>query len=398
MTKSSQVGVVLTPEERLARRRLILRDAVSLFTLFLITAVIFVLTWLLHRSFTDHEALLGQRWEARGEAALKAGDPQAAIQSLRSALAYVPSPNTEVELATALAEAGRTQEAFAYFNTLRESAPGDGMINLQLARLAAKEGDEPLAIRRYRSALDGTWEGNGFEHRRDVRLELAGYLISRHEYSEARTQLLIAASNAPADDPSVQLQIADLLEQAQDLTDALKLYRSVADQSDAPLPAIEGAGQAAFNLGMYRVAAGYLSREMASPAAASLSASARAADQKMLNTANYVLMLFPGTDLPARARAQRILAAKDTARKRLKSCSASSATAPSGLATLTARWSQVPARVTVYRLEQQPDLEQTIIQLVYDTETVAAQVCGAPTGDDAVLLRIARNPGAVEKE
>ncbi|MGB9148211.1 MAG: hypothetical protein WCC14_20480, partial [Acidobacteriaceae bacterium] len=74
MTNGSQAGAVLTPDERQARRKLILRDAISLLTLFLITAVLFVLTWLLHRSFTDHEQVLGLRWKARGEAALRVGD------------------------------------------------------------------------------------------------------------------------------------------------------------------------------------------------------------------------------------------------------------------------------------------------------------------------------------
>lgn len=397
MMKSSQGGVVLTPEERLARRRLILRDAASLFTLFLITAVLFLLTWLLHRSFTNHEALLGQRWEARGAAALRAGNPKAAIESLRSALAYVPSRDTEIELATALAEAGRTQEAFAYFNTLRESAPGDGMINLQLARLAAKQGNTALAILRYQSALDGTWQGNGYERHREVRLEMAAYLIAQRQYDKARAQLLIAASNAPSDDVASQIQIAGMLEQAQDLPDALKLYRSVADRRSPPAPALDGAGTAAFDLGMYRVAATYLSRELASPDAASLPAGARATDQKMLDTANQVLLLYPADNLPARARAERILAGKKLARARLTACAATMSGSQK-LAPLASRWSQLPPHITLNQLEQQPDLNQTIVQLVYDTEQVTAQVCGAPSGDDAILLRIAQNPGAVEQE
>jgi tetratricopeptide (TPR) repeat protein len=397
MAKSSHVGAVLTPEERLARRRLILRDTVSLLTLFLITAILFILTFLLHRSFTDHEALLGQRWKNRGEKALHAGNPQAAIESLRSALAYVPSRGTEIELATALAEAGRTQEAFAYFNTLRQASPGDGMINLHLARLAAKQGNVPLAILRYQSALDGTWQANGYERHRQVRLEMAGYLIAQHQYDKARAQLLIASSNAPTDDLAAQIQIAGMLEQASDLSDALTLYRSVADRHAPPVAALQGAGRAAFNLGMYRIAASYLGREMDRPEAASLPAAAKAADQNMLNTANRVLLLYPAGDLPARARAERILADKKLAQARLAACAASSSTSPK-LAPLASRWSQLPAHIGAYKLEQNPDLNQTILQLVYDTEKITAQVCGAPAGDDAILLRIAQNPVAVEQE
>ncbi len=397
MTKISHVGAVLTPEERLARRRLILRDTVSLLTLFLITAILFILTFLLHRSFTDHEALLGSRWKNRGEKALHAGNPQAAIESLRSALAYVPSRDTEIDLATALAEDGRTQEAFAYFNTLRQASPGDGMINLELARLAARQGDVPLAILRYQSALDGTWHENGYERHRQVRLEMAGYLISQRQYDKARAQLLIAASNAPTSDTAALIHISHMLEQARDLPDALNLYRSVAKRQPPPAAALEGAGRAAFNLGMYRVAADYLGREMASSAAVSLPPAAKAADQDMLDTANRVLLLDPAGDLPARVRAKRILADRYLARARLAACATSRSTSPQ-LSSLVGRWSQIPNRITVYQLEQKPDLNQTILQLVYDTEMTTAQVCGPPTGDDAILLRIAQNPGAVEQE
>ena len=54
------------------------------------------------------------------------------------------SASTEIKLAEALASAGRIQEATVYFNALLESQQGSGLINLQLARLAARQGnDEP---------------------------------------------------------------------------------------------------------------------------------------------------------------------------------------------------------------------------------------------------------------
>jgi hypothetical protein len=71
-----------------------------------------------------------------------------------------------------------------------------------LARLAVKQGNEAQALFHYQSALDGTWQGNGYDRRREVRLEMARYLISRREYNPARTQLLIAAGNAPDAPPS----------------------------------------------------------------------------------------------------------------------------------------------------------------------------------------------------
>lgn len=387
--------IALTPEERLARRQLIVRDAVSLVTLFLITAVIFLLTLLLFRSFTSHRAELGARWKMRGEAAMHAGNPAQAIDALRSALAYVPSRDTEIELATALADAGRTQEATVYFSTLWESAPGDGTINLQLARLAAKEGNESQAILHYQAALDGTWQGNGYDRRREVRLEMAGYLIARHEFDPARTQLLIAEGNAP-DDPAIKLAIASLMEQAADPQDALRVYRTVALHHDAPIAAFEGAGRTAFALGMFHLADDYLTRALASPPA--LSEDQKSADHNMLETSRRILLLYPSFDLAPRPRAQRVLAIKDTARQRLTDCAASTPSAPPKLADLVARWGQIPPQLNPTQLEQQPDMERNILNLAFDTEILTAQICGSPTGTNALLLRIARNPSAVEQD
>jgi tetratricopeptide (TPR) repeat protein len=394
---TTHAPTILTPEERLARRRLIFQDAVSLLSLFLITAVLFVLTLLLFRSFTNHREELGARWKARGEAALNDGHPAIAIDDLRSALAYMPSRQTEIELATALAQAGKVQEATAYFTTLRESAPGDGTINLELARLAARAGHESEAILYYQSSLDGTWQGNGYNRRRQVRLEMARYLIARHEYNYARNQLLIAAGNAP-DDPGIKVEIAGLLEQANAPRDALSIYQTLAARREPAFAALEGAGRTAFSLGMYRLANDYFGRAMGSDAASKLTDKQAAADHFMLDTSQRVLLLYPSFNLSPRQRAQRVLTLRNTARKRLTTCTASNGSGASGLSGLTSRWSQLPAMLTVSKLEQQPDVEQRLVQLAYDIETATAAVCGPPSGDDATLLRIAQNPNAVEQE
>jgi tetratricopeptide (TPR) repeat protein len=389
-------GPVLTPEERLARRNLVIQDAIALLTLLLITGVIFLLTWLLYRSFEDHQEELGIRWRRRGELALQQGHPSEAVEALRSALAYTPDRQTEIELATALAEAGRTVEATAYFNTLWDSAPGDGVLNLQLARLAAKSGHEALAVQHYRLSLDGTWEGSGIDRRRDVRLELVRYYLSRHEMEKARAQLLVAASNAP-DDPAIKLEIAGLLEKASDLPDSLGIYRTLAALRPPPLAALQGAGRTAFQLGMYRVANSYLRKLLARSATIPIPDAEKSAARSMLAIANRVLLLYPGYDLPSRVRAERILAARNTARQRLDDCTARSPVTPQIVA-VTNRWGQLPPRVTVPMLERQPDLEQTVLKLVYDTEITTAKTCGAPSGDDALLLRIAQKPEAVEQK
>src|ERR1700734_1149968 len=113
-----QVGSPLTAEERIAKRKLILRDTVSLVGHFLITAALAALTYFMFDSFSRHRMELAQRWLTRGEAAMAAGHPEQAIEPLRSALEYQPARReTEIELATALAAAGDDQEAISYFNS-----------------------------------------------------------------------------------------------------------------------------------------------------------------------------------------------------------------------------------------------------------------------------------------
>ena len=40
--------------------------------------------------------------------------------------------------------------------------------------------------------------------------------------------------------------------------------------------------------------------------------------------------------------------------------------------------------------------QDAVMKLVYDTETQTSQICGAPTGDDALLLMLAKSPKAME--
>jgi hypothetical protein len=58
----------------------------------------------------------------------------------------------------------------------------------------------------------------------------------------------------------------------------------------------------------------------------------------------------------------------------------------------------LPPKVSSAELTKDPELAETQIQLIYDTELITQQVCGAPTGDDALLLKIAQAPNQVEEE
>src|SRR5271156_3418651 len=238
-----------TVNDRIGRRRLLLADSLALITLFAITVLLAVLTNFLYQSYASHQVELANRWLQRGEQAMRDGKPQAAIDALSSALAYDPNQRgTEIKLAEALASAGRVQEATVYFNSLLESQQGSGLINLQLARLAARQGDQSQAIDDYQRAIYGNWEGDGYVRRREVRFELIKYLIDHQQLDRARSELLVASGNAPEDDISVQLEIARTMELAQDPADALHLYKTILRRHPSLRESLEGAGSTAFQL------------------------------------------------------------------------------------------------------------------------------------------------------
>ena len=251
----------LSASDRLERRRLMVSDTLALVTLFAVTVLLAVLTNYLYQSYASHQAVLANRWLARGEQALREGKPDAAVDALSSALAFDPSQrSTGIKLAQALASAGRVQEATVYFNALLESEQGNGFINLQLAKLAARQGNRSEAIQDYQRAIYGNWEGDGYVRRREVRFELINFLISQGLLEQARTELLVAQGNAPEDDVSLELEIARTMEQAVDPSDALHLYKTILRHHGSLREALEGAGNSAFQLGRYAEAKRYLGR------------------------------------------------------------------------------------------------------------------------------------------
>ncbi len=437
----------LTASDRIERRRLIFADSLALVTLFATTALLAVLTNYLYQSYASHQVELANRWLERGQQAMRDGKPQVAIDALSSALAYAPGQRTiQIQLAEALASAGRLQEASVYFNALLEAQQGDGLINLQLARIAARQGNESQAIEDYQRAIYGSWEGDGYVRRRSVRLELINYLISRQRLDQARNELLVASGNAPDDDITVQLDIARTMEQAQDPSDALNLYKKILRHHASLREALEGAGRTAFQLGHYLEAKRYLSHALEGPGVDQESPASIEQSRDLLAEATRLLQLYPSSRVGLGERSNRILEDRKLAMARLAECTrdkaaardsaVDSATTPQSqsltkpssnplaslasrfsrhtsppvqnppavapsvdpLQALAERWQQLPAKISVTALEKDPELSQTQIQLIYDTEIITQQVCGAPAGDDALLLRIAQTPNQVEQE
>jgi predicted Zn-dependent protease len=85
---------------------------------------------------------------------------------------YAYRPN----LAETLIGMKRTGEARSYLVNLWEREPENGLVNLELARIAAQTGQVEQALRYYHNAIYATWPGNQEVERRDTRLELIEFL------------------------------------------------------------------------------------------------------------------------------------------------------------------------------------------------------------------------------
>lgn len=386
-------------EVSIAKRRLFLRDSLTFLVLTLLTGVLFLITLFLFRSFSAHREQLAVRWSGRGKAAIDAGKPDQAMVALRTALSYAPGTRSyELLLAQALADAGHMDEASNYFMNLWVTQPGDGFINLELARLSAKRNDPPNAIKYYRASIYGTWEGDGVVRRREVRLELARYLIAQKYTNAARIELLIAAGNSPSD-PSLNITLAGLLVQTGDVADGFTYYKKALQRDPKNQAALQGAGRTAYALGNFAEAHSLLERAIESKVSSEkLNVSDDLA--AMLDSSKRILELDPSGKLRPAERVRRILADSVISKKRFDGCLAKLGAVnalPPALQELKSRWADSNATMSRSVLLRSLARQDTAVQLIFDTELQTIQFCGAPEGDDALLLLLAKSPEATER-
>lgn len=217
--------------------------------LILSTVALYAITSILFRSFSARRVALSQQFAASGQQALSRGDAEQAIRDLRISLSYAPDePNNQLLLAEALAQAHHPEEARAYFLSLLDEQPADGFLNLQLARLSRERKDTQTAIRYYRAAAVGNWNGDSMSERFHAQLELADYLNALGDLRSARAELLVAVADAP-EDPVVATMIGHRFEQAADLPDALKFYKKALKLDPKDTEALNGARRAMDEMG-----------------------------------------------------------------------------------------------------------------------------------------------------
>ena len=357
------------------------RDALKFLTLTAVAVVLSGVTAFLFRSFEARREQLALSWAGRGRDALQRGRSDEAVAALRVSLSYRPEDyENQLGLAEALAAGGHGNEAENYFLNLWQSRPGDGLINLQLARLERSRGRTQEATEYYRAAVFGTWAGDAPDRRRDTRLELANYLLERGQSLAAQAELLVAAGNNP--DAPTQLLIGEALESAGDAKDAMTAYRNALTGTQSAV-AQARIGELCYRMGDYTCADDTLQKALRYKRWTAEQVSRMGGLQQ--DSARLQELAFsPAVAAPVRTG--HLLNAAHTAQMRLKTCT------DAAVLPLQERWKTLDTAHNRAALRHDDDLQEQYRTLVFETEAAAAKACGAPTGDDALLLHLQVHP------
>lgn len=361
------------------------REPILLALLSAIAVVLFVAVTGISRAYQAQQQSLGNRWFTRGVADLNAHQFDRAVSEFRAALLYSRDNYAyQLNLAEALIGSSHSTEADAYLVNLWERQPEDGVVNLELARIAAQKGLTEQALRYYHNAIYATWPDDQDVKRRDTRLELIEYLLRINAKTQAESELIALEANL-WDEPSQQAHVGDLFVRVQDYEHALAAYR-VSLRSDRHNQAAEaGAGFAAFELGRYPLAQRYLQAAVVADPRDTQSA-------ERLKVTEMVLQMDPfQRQISVVQRRRIVVKAFLTAGERLKDCgAASSSPSPSAQASLAESWEKMKPRITEGGLRQDPDLVEAAMELVFNIERQTSTTCGAPAGTDLALLLIAK--------
>ena len=325
-------------------------------------------------------------WFAEGERQLGLGDTRKAIEAFRKATSSdYENRDYILALAQALATAGRTDEARYALVRLRDAAPENAEVNLDLARLAARRAEVADASRYYHNALYGLWTGSEVDRQqRQVRMELIRFLLDHQQRSAALSELLVLESDLP-DEADLQTQIAQLFLNADDPNHALRHFRHAlrADKHDGA--ALSGAGEASFRLGDYAQARRYLE--------SAAEAGEKDGTQQSLVLTEMILNTDPlSPHLTREERGRRLRIGFDQALATLEACLSRSG-GPVAAPDLEALHSTAIAtrpQLKPHAIGRDSEALESGIDLVTRMEEGVASRCGEPEGLDRALLLIGR--------
>lgn len=179
------------------------------------------------------------------------GQAEQAVEEYRAALSYSPS-NSRYDLALALAliDLNRLNEAETHLLQLRESEPDNALIDLQLARISARQGKIEDAVMEYHRAIYGLWPTDALNNRLQARFELIDLLTRTGQSRAALAELLVLADEAPGN-VDLQMRVADLLLKHGVPQRAREIFAGVVAKEPRSVQGILGEAAAAFAEGDY---------------------------------------------------------------------------------------------------------------------------------------------------
>jgi tetratricopeptide (TPR) repeat protein len=385
--QTSQENATVASEKEPGLRYYLRREPLILALLTAAAVVSFLGVGALSRIYHAQQQSLGHRWFMRGTKDLTEQRFERAVSEFRSALLYSRGNHDyQLGLAGALIGLKRTDEAYAYLINLWEREPENGLVNLELARIAAQRRQTDKALRYYHNAIYAIWPGDREAGRRKTRLELIQYLLSINARTEAQSELIALATDLD-DDPSMHAIVGDLF--IQDYEQALTEYRQSLKLDRHNAAALAGAGRAAFELGRYDLAQRYLEAAVAANPNDAQSAA-------VLKTTELALKMDPFRRRISVAQRHRIvIEAFAAVGERLKSCPAVGSSgelvsSAGSQLSLVDEWMKMKPQITEPGLRRNPDLVEAAMNLVFEIERQAKAACGPPTGIDMALLLISK--------
>jgi tetratricopeptide (TPR) repeat protein len=378
-----EVAVARHPNLRLYLRQ----QPVMLGVLSVLVVIFFLFVSGLSRAYYAQRQALGSRWFNRGIADLNAKRFSPAVTEFRTALLYSRDDfDYQLNLAEALIGLKHTGEASAYLLNLWDREPDNGLVNLELARIAARQGQFKEASHYYHDAVYAAWPTSEESKRMQARLELIELLLRVNDKTEAQSELIALSENV-GEDPVQQEHIGDLFVRAGDYERALAAYRTSLKADKHNRADLAGAGYAAFQLGRYPEAQRYLEAAVTEDPKDTASAD-------LLKTSEMVLHMDPyRRPISAAQRARIVKHAFDVAGERLRNCAVpSNSPTASGAppVSLSDEWASASPKLSELRLRANPDLVDSTMDLVFRIERQTSILCGTPTGEDLALLLISR--------
>jgi tetratricopeptide (TPR) repeat protein len=230
--------------------------------------------------------------------------------------------------------------------------------------------------------------------RRGARTEFIRFLMRQNAQTQAQAEAMILASGVPENDIEGRFQAAKLLLDTGEYNRAFDAYSSLI-KNDA-VRAASGAGEAAFRSGKFDSAARYLNTAIAH-------GSKEQSAQSMLQRARQVLDADPDRRrIGNKERARRVNDAFELAGRRLEYCATSKGqtletTSPvTDLQKLYAERLALSSTFNQKKLAEDPDLRDSVMDLVSRMERTTTDACGMPSGTDWALLMLARYGEGVE--